>query len=167
MENDAEARQVQIGTVTWTARIMVLLAFGSLASGCKEPSTESKATVAAQREKAITATKKADHGVQNYAYAQKGEFIDAAKRELADLQRDMERLRQGVDRSTGAARADAEAKLKVLTDKLATAKTQLDRAEAANEASWEDVQSHYQASRDDLTDSFDETRRWLSKRISP
>jgi hypothetical protein len=145
-----------------TARIMLFLVVGVVATGCNKPTDkESKAnsddpgTAAAQRDKAMTATKEAAQSVQDYAYAQKGEFIDAAKRGLSDIRAEMERLRAVVDHSTGAARADAEAKLEVVSDKWAAAKAQLDRAEAATDASWEDVQNRYRTVRSDLKSSFD------------
>jgi hypothetical protein len=156
-----------------TVRIMLFLVVGGFVTGCKATDKDSKAqsddlgTAAAQREKAMTATKEAAQSIQHYAYAQRVEFIDAAKRELSDIQREMERLRAAADRSTGAARADAEAKLEVLSDKLAAAKTQFDRAATATEASWEDVQNRYQKARGDLKDSFDETRQWLSEKMEP
>ena len=79
----------------------------------------------------------------------------------------MERLRRVIDRSSGATRADAEARLEVVSDGWAAAKAQLDSAETATEASWEDVQSRYRAARSDLKRSFDDARQWLSERIEP
>jgi hypothetical protein len=155
-------------------RIIGLLVFGVLATSCNKPKDEdSKAqsdqpgTAATQREKAITATKEAAQSVRVYAYAERDEFIDAANRELSDIQAEMERLRRVIDRSSGATRADAEARLKVVSDRWAAAKAQLDSAEAATEASWEDVQSRYRAARGDLKRSFDDARQWLSERIEP
>ena len=139
-----------------TVRIIGFLVFGVLATSCNKPTDEdSKAqsdqpgTAAMQREKAITATKEAAQSVRVYAYAERDEFIDAANRELSDIQ------------------ADAEARLEVVSDRWAAAKVQLDRAEAATEDSWEDVQSRYRAARSDLKRSFDDARQWLSERIEP
>lgn len=155
-----------LGLVTsYTLGGFIHVLVGVVATGCNKPmDKESKAnsddrgTAAAQRDNAMTAmtaTKEAAQSVQDYASAQKGEFIDAEKRGLSDIRAEMERLRAVVDHSTGAARADAEAKLEVVSDKWAAAKAQLDRAEAATEASWEDVQNRYQTVRSDLKSSFD------------
>jgi hypothetical protein len=157
-----------------TQRIMVLVVVGVAATGCNKPTDkDSKAqsldleTAAAQGERAITATKEAAQSVQDYAYTQKSEFLEAAKRELSNLKAEMERLRSAIERSTGAARADAKAKLEVASDKWTAAKLQLDRAEAATEASWEDVQNRYRAAQTDLKKSINEARQWLSERIEP
>jgi gamma-glutamylcysteine synthetase len=135
----------------------------------EDPSADSKdlGTADEQRQAAVTATKEAAQSIQDYAYAQKDEFIDAAQREFSSIQQEVERLRAAADRSTGTARVDAKAKLEAVNDKLVAAKTQLDQAEAATEDSWEDVKDRYREARSDLTDSFDETRRWLSEQIEP
>jgi len=157
-----------------TIRMIGFLVVGILATSCHTPADEgAKAqsdkpgTAATQREKAMTATKEAALSVQDYTYAQKGEFIDTAKQELADIRAEIERLRAVIGRSSGAARADAEAKLEVVSDKWDAAKAQLDSAEAATEASWEDVQNHYRTARSNLKSSFDDAREWLSERIEP
>jgi hypothetical protein len=156
------------------ARIMLFLVVGVVATGCNKPTdkdseaySDDPGNATAQREKAMTATKEAAQSVQDYAYAQKGEFINAANRELSEFRAEMERLRAVADHSTGEARADAEAKLEVVGDKWAAAKAQLDRAEAATEASWEDVQIRYRTSRSDLKSSLDDARQWLSEQIEP
>jgi hypothetical protein len=47
------------------------------------------------------------------------------------------------------------------------AKKQLDLAESATESSWEDVKGSFKKSLDDLKDSIDKTRQWLSDKIAP
>lgn len=155
-------------------RIIGFLVVGVLATSCNKPTDEdSKAqldrpgTAATQREKAMTATKEAAQSVQVYAYAERDEFIDAANRELSDIQAEMERLHRVIARSSGTARADAEAKLELVSDRWAAAKAQVDRAEAATEDGWEDVQIRYRTARSDLKSSFDDARQWLSERIEP
>jgi hypothetical protein len=151
-----------------------LLVIGVLATGCNQPRDKNSkpeahelGTAAAQRDKALTASKVAAQSVRVYAYAERDEFIDAANRELSDIQTEMERLRRAIARSSGAARADAEAKLEVVSDKWAAARAELKRAEAATEASWDDVQIGYRTARSDLKRSFDNARQWLSDRIEP
>ncbi len=156
-----------------TLRIILFVAVGAVAAGCNKPNQDSKAqnddleTAAATREKAITATNEAATSIENYAYAQKAEFVDAAERELSDFQAEMERLRTKIDQSTGEARDEAQAKLEAVSRKWTAAKAQLDEAKSASAASWEDVQSRYRTAKTDLKSSLDETRQWLSKRIEP
>src|SRR5688572_14501587 len=97
-----------------------------------------------KRGEAITA-------ITDYTYAQKEEFVDAAQRELSDIQAEMDRLRTKVDNSTGEVRADAKAKLEVVREKWAVVKAQVDEAETATEETWEDVQQGYQTAQSDLT----------------
>lgn len=149
-----------------TVQIMMFLMVGAIATGCNKDSksqSDDPGTTAAQHEKA----KEATQSIQDHVYARKGEFIDAAKQDLADIQAETERLHAAVERYTGAARADAEAKVAGVSDKWAAAKAQLDRVEAATEDSWEDVQDGYRTAQSELKDSFDDTRQWLSEQIEP
>jgi hypothetical protein len=146
---------------------------GTFATGCKskdeaaKAQSGEKASAAAQRDQAITAMKGAARSIQHYTYAQRDEFINAAKRDLTVLKEEVDELRATVDRSSGEARADAEAKLEVVREKWAAAKTHLDQAEAATETGWEDVQSRYRSAHKELKETFDATRQWLSDKIKP
>jgi hypothetical protein len=129
-------------------RTVFFLVIGTLAADCSKSSDkgsdalpEQTETTAEKRETALTATKEAAQSIQNYAYAQKDEFAVAAKRQLSEMEASMDRLGTKIDRSTGAARADAKAKLAVVSDKWAATKVHLDEAEAATEGAWQDVQN--------------------------
>jgi phage protein D len=155
-------------------RGLLLFVVGVFFTGChnakdgeSEVGTDELGTAAEQRDKAFAATKEAAQSVQEYAYTKRGEFIDAANRELSGMRAEMDRLGAEIDRSRGAARAEAEAKLTVLKEKWGAAKAQLARAETATAASWDDVQNRYRTARSDLNSSFDDTRQWLSQRIEP
>jgi hypothetical protein len=76
-------------------------------------------TAAAKREKAKTEAKETAQGMQDYTYAQKAKFAHKMKEELVKIQRELDRLSAKVDKSSGAAKADAEAKLKVVRKKWA------------------------------------------------
>lgn len=155
-------------------RIIGFLVVVVLATSCNtltdedsKTGSDQPGTAATQREKAMTATKEAAQSIKAYSYAERDAFIDAANRELSDIQTEMERLRRVVARSSGAARADAEAKLEQVSDSWAAAKAQVERAEAATEDGWEEVQIRYRTTRSDLNSSFDDTRQWLSEHIEP
>lgn len=128
---------------------------------------ERSEAAAAKRDRAKAETKEAAHAVQDYAYAQKAEFAHEMKEELAKIQKELDRLSAKVDSSSGAAKADAKAKLKVVRKKWAQAKKRLDRAESATESTWDDAKDGFRKSYDELKDSFEKARQWLSDKIAP
>ena len=152
--------------------ITFLLAAG-LAAGCTP--TEGNAAegpveiepVSPERDKVKTETKEAVQAMQDYTYAQKTEFVAETQKELAELRTELDRLAARVDRSKGAAKADAKMRLDAVRETWARAKTQLDLAETATEATWNDVKRGLQKSRDELMESFENSRQWLSDKIEP
>ena len=169
-----------------TILIITFLLVAGLAVGCTPKDGKSAAgpkhreTAAAQRE-AETKTKEADQAGrdyahaqkeavearQDYAYAQKAEFVDKMKKELVGIQEELDRLSAKVDRSRGAAKAEAKTQLEAVRAKWAQAKKQLDRAESATESTWDDVKGGFKKSYGELKDSFEKTRQWLSEKIEP
>src|SRR5262249_45210182 len=65
----------------------------------------------AKLEKAKTETKEAVQAAKEYAYAQKDEFVEKMRSELADLNRQLEQLSARVETSTDAAKEEGKAKL--------------------------------------------------------
>jgi hypothetical protein len=145
----------------------------ALAVGCTPAEGKSAAgpihreTAAAQLGKAKTETKEAALAIQDYAYTQKAELVDKMKKELADIQEELDRLSAKVDGSSDAAKADAKTKLEAVRKKWAQAKKQLDQAESATESTWDDVKGGFKKSYGELKYSFDKTRQWLSDKIEP
>ena len=156
-----------------TTIVIAFLGVAALAAGCG--STEEKPAVApkpsapaaAHLEKAKTETKEAARAMQDYAYAQKAEFIDQMKKELVEIQAEIGLLSDKVDQSSGAAKAEAENALGAVRAKSAEVKARLDKAEGATEATWNDAKGELQKSYGDLKDSVDKTRQWLSDKIAP
>jgi hypothetical protein len=58
-------------------------------------------------------------------------------------------------------------RLDAVRENWARAKTQLDLAKTATEATWNDVKRGLQKSRDELMESFENSRQWLSDKIEP
>jgi hypothetical protein len=54
---------------------------------------------------------------QDYAYAQKAEFVDKMKKELAEIQEELDRLSAKVERSSGEAKVDAKTRLDAVRGK--------------------------------------------------
>lgn len=153
--------------------VMTLIILAALAAGCtpKEESSavgpEQGGTAAAQFDKARTETKEAAQAMQDYAYAQKADFVDMMKKELAGIQGELDQLSAKVDSSSTAAKADAKARLDAIREQWVQAKKQLDQAESATEDTWDDVKAGLKRSYGELKDSFDKTRQWLSDKIQP
>jgi molecular chaperone GrpE (heat shock protein) len=156
-----------------TIPVIAFLIVAAIAVGCK--STDDKPalgpkqseTVAQQLDKAKTEAKEAAQAMQDYAYAQKAEFVDKMKRELADIRDELDQLSAKVDRSSGAAKADAKIKLEAVREKWTQAKNQLDQAEGATESTWDDVKGGFKKMYAELKESFENTRQWLSDKVEP
>ncbi len=104
---------------------------------------------------------------QEYVYAQKSEFIGKMKKELADIQSELDALTAKADRSRDAAKADAKLRIKATRAKWTQAKNRLDQVEASMESTWENLQNGFKQSYGELTDSVNNTRLWLSEKIAP
>ena len=151
-----------------TFTLATALAVGSAAAVEKSAAgPKPSGTAAAQLDQAKTETKEAAQAVQDYTYKQKSEFVTQMKKDLAGIQEELDRLSAKINKSSGAAKAEAKTKLKALRKKWAQAKKQLDRAESATESTWNDVKGGFEKSYGELKDSFEKTRQWLSEKIEP
>ena len=151
-----------------TFTLATALAVGSAAADEKSAAgPKPSGTAAAQLDQAKTETKEAAQAVQDYTYKQKSEFVAQMKKDLAGIQEELKKLSARVNKSSGAAKAEAKAKLKALRKNLAQAKKQLNRTGSATESNWDGVKSSIQKSYSELKDSFEKTRQWLSEKIEP
>jgi hypothetical protein len=105
--------------------------------------------------------------VQNYAYAQKAEFVSQMNIELGKAQVELDRLSAKVESSAGSAKIDAQAKLTAAQEKWTQAKNQLSQAEKASEPTWNEMKSGFANSYNELNSSLDDTRQWLSEKLAP
>ncbi|MBN1655322.1 MAG: hypothetical protein JXA30_16265 [Deltaproteobacteria bacterium] len=157
----------------YTIRVITLLFLAVLVEGCTSTERKSAAgskpgeTAASELDRAKSETKEAARAIQDYAYAQKAEFVDKMKRELVEVEQELDRLAFEVDRSNSAAKAEAEKKLGAVRDNWARAKKQLDQAERATESTWDKMKAGFKRSREELKGSFNNTRQWLSDKIEP
>jgi Arc/MetJ family transcription regulator len=122
---------------------------------------------AAQPDKAKLETKEAAQSMREYAYAEKAEFVNKMKKELVDIQGELDRLGNKVDRASGAAKADGKVKLATVREKWTQTKQQLDRTETATASNWDEVKNGFKQSYADLKNSLEKTRQWLSDKIAP
>jgi peptidoglycan hydrolase CwlO-like protein len=157
----------------YTMRIMTLLFTGLVFLSCKADKDVSKTQSnggenADQRLKeAKDSTLKAAHAVEKYGYARKEQFVGAMNRELADIQSEIDKVSAEIESTSGAAKAEAQEKLKVLRRKWSEARGELDRAGNATEEAWEDVEDNFNKRRGELKTDFNEFRVWMAEKIAP
>jgi Skp family chaperone for outer membrane proteins len=152
---------------------VLALFIASCAMGCAP--TEGQAaekpiqgeTQAMQMDKVKKETKEAVQAMQDYNFARKAEFVAKTQKELDALQVEMDRLAAQVDRSKAEAKADAKVRLDAVRENWAKTKENLEQAENATEEAWNDVKLGFEKSRNDLKESIDNTRQWLSDKIEP
>jgi hypothetical protein len=96
-----------------TIPVTTFLLVFSLAVGCSTADADSavgpkpSGTTAAQRDKAEKEEREAAKATQDYADADKAEFIDEKRKRLVEIQAELDQLSAKGDRSSGAVKADA------------------------------------------------------------
>ena len=156
-----------------TVRIMTFLLVGAFTVGCKAETNASPSkskldeNVSEQRENAKQATRKAAQAMEKYGYARKEQFVHSMKKELADVEKDIDRLTAKVDSSTGAVKAEAKDKLEAVRLKWNKAREQLDEAESATEDNWDNFEGEFRKANGELKSKLDDVRVWLAKKIMP
>jgi len=153
--------------------ITFLFVATTLLVGCgsadKESGDESRQseTAAAKRDRAKAETKEAAQAVQDYAHTEKDEFIDQMRKELVTIREELDSLSDKIDRTSGAAKSEAQAQLESVRQKWAEAQRQLDEAESVPDSTWDDAKAVAKKSYVELKSSFEKTREWLSEKIAP
>ena len=144
--------------------LLSLLAITTLVVGCDKSKTTSQ-----QIEEIKTETKAAvqDLKEKDYTFAQKDEFTETMKRQLAAINQDLDALEAKIKNSSGAAKAEAEPKLQALREKAAQLGRQIDGAKDATESTWDSVKASSKKAYGDLKDGFNQSRQWVSDKIAP
>ncbi|MHB8520985.1 MAG: sll1863 family stress response protein [Limisphaerales bacterium] len=154
-----------------TKLAITFLSIAAFAVGCKPTAEQSTAqdqdATTAQFDKVKKETKEAAQGIKDYAYAQKAEFVEKMQGQLNEINRDLDQLSAKVEKSSETTKAEAKTKLKALREQAAKLNTQLDAAKDANESTWNDVKAASRKAYDELKDSFQQLRQWLSDKIAP
>jgi phage host-nuclease inhibitor protein Gam len=140
-----------------------------LIAGCK-PTDENQPQVgdsaAAQYDRVKKETREAAQSAKDYAYAQKAEFVEKMKADLADLNKEMDRLAAKVENSSAATKDEAKAKLEALREKTEHLNKKLDSVKDATESTWDEVRAGFKKGYDEVKDSFNQARQWLSDKIA-
>lgn len=141
--------------------LITLLAASVVAAGCEEQSPSQ------HFDKVQVASNTAAQDMKDYTYAQKAEFVEKMRAQLAALNQDLDQLSAKVEKSSDAAKAEAKPKLQALRDQAHKLNQQLEQARNASEPAWDDVKAGTRKACRELKDSFQQARQWVSDKIAP
>jgi ElaB/YqjD/DUF883 family membrane-anchored ribosome-binding protein len=142
--------------------IITFLSAAAFAVGCKKEETASQ-----QLDKVKTETKEAAQEMKDYTFAQKAEFTDKMQSQLAEINKDLDKLSARIEKSSDAVKAEAKPKLQTLREQTARLNKQLDEARNATESTWDSVKATSKKAFNDLKDGFQQARQWVSDKIAP
>jgi uncharacterized protein involved in exopolysaccharide biosynthesis len=142
--------------------LLTCLALAAITTGCDRPATTSQ-----QLDQLQEKTAEAARDMKDYTYAQKAEFTAQMRRELAEINRNLDQLAARIEKSSDAAKAEAQPKLQVLRDQAAGLNKQLVEAENATESTWDSVKAGSRKAYEELKDGFNQARQWVSEKIAP
>jgi len=151
--------------------MITCIAVTAFALGCKPseektPTTDSKSTAQAM-DSIAKDTKAVAQDMKDYAYAQKSEFVAAMQGQMAEIDRDLEQLSAKIEKSSNAAKAEAQPKFQALRDQAAKLNKQVDEAKNATESTWDDVKAGFKKGYGELKEGFQQARQWVSDKIAP
>jgi hypothetical protein len=129
------------------------------------PEVELKhALTALQRERAENQTIIQNSIMRNYTFAQKSEFVDNMKKELFEIQKELDLFSATVDNSEASAKIERKSSLDATFVKLAGTRQQLNNAEKANESNWYNVNNRFRSLFVELKDSVEKTRLQMNEK---
>jgi chromosome segregation ATPase len=124
-------------------------------------------TTAEQLTKVKQDTKETSQDMQDYAYAQKAEFVSTMQGQLNEINRELDQLAAKIEKADAAAKSEATPRLQALRDQVARLSAHLDDAKNATESTWDDVKSGFKTGYGELKDGFNQARQWVSEKIAP
>lgn len=145
-----------------TAVILLIAGVTALTVSCDQQPTTSQ-----QLETVQAKTKEAAQDLKDYSYAQKTEFVAKRQSQLDEINRDLDQLSAKIEKSSAAAQAEAKPKLQALREQTAQLGKQLDEVKHASESTWDSVKAGSAKAYDELKESFQQARQWLSDKIAP
>ena len=124
-------------------------------------------TTAQQLDKLQAKTAEATKDLSDYTFAQKTEYTEKMRTQLAAINLELDQLAAKIEKSSDAAKAEAKPKLQALREKADQLKTQLDEAGNATESTWETVKATSKKGYAELSDGFMQARHGVSEKIAP
>lgn len=104
---------------------------------------------------------------QEYAYAQRAEYVNGLELELRVIQEEFDTVVGKVEASSDARKLELKESIAKMRLQLDAAKVNLNAARNATEANWVAVKTDIRSSWNSLHDSLDQSREWLSEKIRP
>ena len=147
--------------------VLALGLFPACASSDRDTPGDSKTTAAARLETARAETQEAKRAIQDYSLTQRAEFVAEMKKSLAETQTELDRVTRAVENIDEAKKLDAQKALDAAREKWDQAKKELDTAENATEANWDEVKRGVRSSYTEFKDSVAATRLWMSEKVAP
>ncbi len=130
--------------------------------GCNKDGSTSE-----QLDKAQAKTEATAQEIKDYSYAQKSEFVEKMRGQLAALNADLDKLSARIEKSSEATKAEAKPKLQALRDQTARLNKQLDGVKDATESTWDGVKDGFNKAYASSRDGFQQARLWVSEKIAP
>ncbi|MCC5806463.1 MAG: hypothetical protein JJU00_09070 [Opitutales bacterium] len=146
------------------------VAVAALAAGCKpadRSESDTQSSVSRQIEQVQTDTRDAAKELDAFTHAQKEAFIENLETRLARLDENINELSAKLATSSREVRAEAQPRIAALRAQSAHLHTQLDKVKDAGESNWESVKRGTSEAYTELRVGFNNTREWLSEKISP
>jgi cytochrome c556 len=141
---------------------VTFLSVVAFAVGCNKEESASQ-----QLDKVQEKTKEAAQDMKDYTYAQKAEFTEKMRTQLAAINKDLDQLEAKIEKSSDAVKAEAKPKLQSLRDQAAKLNKHLDEAKNATESTWDSVKASSKKAYNELKDGFNNARQWVSDKIAP
>lgn len=149
--------------------LITLFFIGSIFTGCD---MNGKSASQLRQEELITKLnqEKTDKQVAaaastDYTYSQKTEFITEMKKELVNLQEQIDQLSAKIEKADEAVKTDANPKITALREELEMAKKYIETTDTADEPSWETAKNDFRKATVDLRDSFAKTNKMITDKI--
>ena len=142
--------------------LLTFLSVSALTTGCNK-----EGTTAQQLDQLQAKTAEATQDLQDYTFAQKTEYTDKMRIQLAAINLELDQLAAKIEKSSDAAKAEAKPKLQALREKADQLKKQLDEAGNATESTWETVKAGSKKAYGELKEGFTQARQWMSEKIAP
>ena len=145
-----------------TLLIVAFLSLAAFAVACKKEETPSQ-----QLDKVKTETKEAAQDMKDYTFAQKAEFTEKMKNQLAEINRELDQISAKIEKSSDSVKAEAKPKLQALREQTAGLNKQLEEVKNATESTWDSVKAGSRKAYSELKDGFNQARQWVSEKIAP
>lgn len=143
---------------------LITFASGCNPSGDREAVSSEKAIDKQIEEVQASASDAADE-LSAYTYEQKQAFVSTMEAQLEEMENSLEEISESIANSSRAVKAEAEPKLTALKVKMEVLENQLESVKASGSSTWDTVKRSTGETYDDLKDSFNDLRQWLSDKL--